>query len=73
VCPGTEVDRELKRDKFQVAMKLIEVLKKIPPEHYTEYNNRYILVKELIKILEKEQVEEHRIGRERVRVKRVNG
>ena len=67
MCPGTEVDLELKRDKFEVGMKLLDVLKRIPPEHYTEYKGRYILVKELIKILEKELVEEHRIRRERVR------
>ena len=46
-------------------MELLDVLKRIPPEHYTEYKGRYITVKELIGRLSREQVKKSKLGRER--------
>lgn len=36
-------------------MNSLEVLKRIPQEHYTQYNNKCILVKDLVKIIEEER------------------
>jgi hypothetical protein len=39
--------------KIQTTRNDLELLKRVPQEHYTEYNGKSILVKDLIKILKK--------------------
>ena len=39
--------------EIQTARNDLELLKRVPQEHYTEYNNKSILVKDLVKILKK--------------------
>ena len=39
-------------------MNELELLKTIPPEHYTPYQGKWMYVRELIKILEKKEKKE---------------
>jgi hypothetical protein len=39
--------------EIQTARSDLELLKRVPQEHYTEYNGKSILVKDLVKILKK--------------------
>ena len=39
--------------EIQTARNDLELLKRVPQEHYTEYNGKSILVKDLVKILKK--------------------
>jgi len=50
-------------------MNSLEVLKRIPQEHYTQYNNKCILVKDLVKIIEEEIKKERKVTESKVKGK----
>ena len=44
-------------------MNLLELLKRIPQEHFTEHDGKYMSVRELRELLEQNKSDESRIGK----------